>query len=125
MKTIVHLTLTDEERALVSKSWGLKSKMVSRQEVTDYVHNQIRLAIAGKPSPKVDPEPVRAAEAPAPIQPQPRSNRVLCDFVPSRGDEPYLYKPKDPELAASCRAALDGLEAIEEYIWDALERNRQ
>ncbi|KKK48956.1 hypothetical protein LCGC14_3139910, partial [marine sediment metagenome] len=44
-------------------------------------------------------------------------------FVPSRGDEPYIHRPKDRELAAACTRVLNDLEFIEERVWDAFYKD--
>jgi hypothetical protein len=56
---------------------------------------------------------------------------VICeegqpsDFVPSRGDEPYLSQPRDPGIAEACTQILDAAKLIEDFAWETVERNRK
>jgi len=117
VKTIIHLEITDDERAKMSQSLG-HSGLVTRKQVTEFVEETIRNAI----------QPVK--DIPTTASPLARSadegrRTHFPVFTPSRGDEPYLYRPKDPKLAALCSTALDGLERLDRYVWDKLEENRQ
>lgn len=123
MKTNIGIELTDEERAVLAQNWFGRKTMVSRKEVTAFVNASIQQAILG--SEEADPEPMREVEDPAPVRTEVRGDRGVHSFVPSRGDEPYLYRPKDPKLAAALSTVLDATEALDTYIWNELERNRQ
>jgi len=96
--------------------------MVTRADLKEAVYEYVRNLIEGKETEQV---PNQETEGVAEDQPTAERDRSVPVFVPSRGDEPYLYSPQDPELAAQCSAVLDGLEYIERYAWDALERNRK
>lgn len=129
MKTIIHLNLTDDQRELFAHAL-CKKGMVSRKEVTAWVEDAIARLITTQEINNEHEEseliPTEAIEAiTEPLPPQTVGNRSLREFVPSRGDEPYLYKPENPELAAACSAILDGLQYIETRVWDELERNRR
>jgi hypothetical protein len=123
MKTNIGIELSDEVRAVLAQNWFGRKTMVSRKEVTDFVNASIQQAILG--SEKTDPEPVREAEDAAPVRTEVLRDRGVHNFVPSRGDEPYLYRPKDPKLAAALSTVLNAAEALDMYIWNELERNRQ
>ncbi len=113
MKVIIHLEITDDDRSKLAQSLG-HSGLVTRKEVTEFVKEKIREAID------------ISAAAPSLARPADEGRRTdIPDFTPSRGDEPYLYRAKDSELAALCSAALDGLDALDRYVWDKLEENRQ
>lgn len=123
MKTIVHVVLTDEERLAIGGSF-----MVGRKDVTKLVNefieglktneNTRRSNETGLPT-NEEAEAIVATVATA------ERDTSLREFVPSRGDEPYLYCGEDPELTDACRSVLDGLEFIDRYAWTALERNRK
>lgn len=116
MKTIIHLETSDEERLSIAASLGL-TQMVSRKQVTQLVIDHLKDLASGVTS----DEPSGAG----PTEHVVSAARAAENFTPSRGDEPYLYRPQDSELAAKCSAVLDGLEYIENYAWNTLERNRQ
>lgn len=130
MKTIIHLNLTDDQRELFAHAL-CKKGMVSRKEVTAWVEEAIEQLLTtqennddqGSDTQLIPTEAIEAITEPLP--PQTVGDRSLREFVPSRGDEPYLYKPENPELAAACSAILDGLQYIETRVWDELERNRR
>lgn len=101
------------------------SGWMTRKEIRDWIEEMVNETIdaidgseeAGR-QPDQETVPVTADE------PEASRDRSVRGFVSSRGDESYLYKPKDPELAAACSSVLDGLEHIEEYVWGQLEKNR-
>ncbi len=118
MKTIIHLDLTDEQREIFSNALCRKG-MVSRKEVNEWV-NEAVLRLLTTQEHNNEPEiPSEAIESITEPRPPPAA------FTPSRGDEPYLYRPQDPELAAACSAVLDGLAHIDQHVWATLERNRK
>ena len=121
MKTNLGIETTDEERLKIGLVLYGKEKMVTRADLKEAINEYVRSLIAGK---EARPAASPSAEAPACEEAEAIRNRSICGFVPSRGDESYLYKPKDSELAAVCSSVLDGLQYIEEYTWDALEKNR-
>ena len=96
--------------------------MVTRKQLTEAIETHVKYLIEGRSAPEPEPAP-QAEEVPV-GQPQVQRDQSIRGFVPSRGDEPYLYTPQDPELADRCSNVLDGLEYIEQYVWTALERNR-
>lgn len=121
MKTNLGLETTDEERLLIGQALGT-NRMVTRKELREEIERHVEELKRGTtPRRPADEETVPAAAA----EPEAGGDRSVRGFVPSRGDEPYLYKPKDPELAAVCSSVLDVLERFEEVVWRALEENRQ
>ena len=152
MKTNVGIETTDEERKRIAASLGYNG-LASKKDINAAVQNYIRDLIERNEyiveedyalsrearGARHDDDQSEEVESPA------ESSSVGSDqddtaaggdqgisrddtvrkFVPSRGDEPYLYEPEDLELAAVCSNVLDGLEYIERYTWDALERNRK
>jgi len=127
MNTNIKITLTDEEREVLAGRWFDRKALVSRKEVNEFIQTQLQVALNGL-APQVDTAfnddatgpPERTDER----KPESRRDQRVPDFMPSRGDESYLYTPKDPELATACSVVLNGLENIEKYVWDTLERNR-
>ena len=123
MKTIVHIELTDEERLAI----GGGRFMVSRKEVTGLVNKFIE-DLKNEDTRRSD-----AVELPRNEETEALAKTIAAtgrdcsirEFVPSRGDEPYLYDGEDPELTDACRAVLDGLQFIEGHAWAALEGNRK
>lgn len=104
-------------QAVKGKDW------MTRKEIREWIEEMVNETIDGERE-EAHPRADTPAEEPACEEAQAIRNRSVRGFVPSRGDEEYLYKPKDPELAAACSTVLDGLEYVERYVWDALERNR-
>ena len=130
MKTIVHIETTDEQREVLAAKLGGK-KMISRKEVTDLVQTYIARLITEEdygPNGYMPPPDAFADEAPqepAPAEPEASRDRSVRAFVPSRGDEEYLYRGKDPELTAACSSVLDACEHLDQVIWRKLEENRE
>lgn len=133
MKTIIHLDITDEERTLIAATLGL-SQMVSRKQVTLLVVEHIAGLMLGPTSNddneskidgKTEPESARKTEDVAADKPARNRDQGVSAFVPSRGDEAYLCRPSSTELAAVCSQILDGLEFIEAFTWETVERNRK
>lgn len=123
MKTIVHIELNDEDRRKIGGSF-----MVSRKDVTTLVNEFIEgLKTNDYPgSSNEDGLPTNEeAEALAKTVATAGRDFSIREFVPSRGDEEYLYTGEDPELTDACRSILDGLQFIERRAWAALEGNRK
>jgi hypothetical protein len=123
MMTVIKLDLSGSQiTRICDKKFGHPGHM-TRKQITAWVEEMVHDYIHEK----VNEEPVEQAPETVARQPEdkPGGDRGVRDFVPSRGDEPYLCRPKSPELAAACSAILDGLEVIEEFAWESLERNRQ
>ncbi len=131
MKTNISLSTSDEERESIALSLGLKHKLATRKDIVNAVTEYISAVLIGGThedpgcSDEVRRDTDEAAEATAEEQPTSVRDTSVRGFVPSRGDEPYLYRPQDPELAAACSAVLDGLEHIERHAWATLEGNRE
>lgn len=121
MKTNIGIVTTDEEREAIARSLGDKG-MVSRKRLTEAVHEYVQMLIRGNfAEPITERQDVQEAQ-----EELTQRTRTLVDgFTPSRGDEPYLFKSKDPELTARCSAALDALESLDSYVWGKLEENRR
>jgi len=121
MKTNLGLETTDEERLQIGLALGLK-RMVTRKELREEVERHVEELKRGIKAPERERD---EETVPAPTdKSDTRPADGVCGFVPSRGDEPYLYKPQDPELAAVCSNVLDVLERFEKAVWRALEENR-
>ncbi len=138
MKVIVHLTISDDDRAKMAQSLG-HSGLVTRNQVTEAVNIFIteRINGTGTESP-TNADTVHTEAGPerserdhsdarnALVRAEERAvDRRAGKFVPSRGDEPYLYRAQDPRLAAACSAVLDATGRLDEYIWEKLEENRE
>ena len=116
MKTIVHIELNDKDRAKIGKMLGL-GHMVTRKELTEAVERHVEYLIKGK----VEEDAVFAAKKILDEKEIPKDVK----FTPSRGDEAYLTRPKDPELAATCSRILDDVAIVEAFVWETIERNRK
>jgi hypothetical protein len=127
MKTIIHLELSDEERNDLAKrihGAPFTKLLATRKEITEHVLNFINqeLKDAGDMIPGEDTLTV-SKESMKELT-QAIENSPTSGFVPSRGDEPYLYKGKVEALTKACGDALDAAEAIEKVVWNLLEKNR-
>jgi hypothetical protein len=125
VKTNIGIETTDEEREQIATAVGSPNKLISRNEIKELVNGFVQSLIRGEVPLQTLGEGVEEGDPDDPGCENPGRDRAIRKFVPSRGDEPYLYRPEDPELAVRCSAILDGLEYIEKYTWGALERNRQ
>lgn len=123
MKVIVHLELADADRIRLYQAinGNALTRMVSRKDVTLFVLEKINEAIEGK----AEPDPGPALVTNGAQQPEESGGGCLPEFVPSRGDESYLYQGEDEELAAQCSRFLDSIEYFQQYTWKQLERNRR
>ena len=129
MITNIRLELSDLARNDLAKRLDrdpVTKRLVTRKEVTELVEALINdEARKGWQDEEVQPvqrdDDQRSA---VPRARMPEQSFTEAAFVPSRGDEPYLYKPSDPELAAKLSALLDDSRAFEEYVWKQLEANR-
>ena len=130
MKVNLGIELSDEQRALFNNALCKKGR-VSRKEVRSWVEEALERLLTTQEinnepdTPEPDSHADASVEEAAAEQSEYGRGQRIPQFVPSRGDEPYLYQPKDPELAAACSAVLDGLERIEEHAWATLEGNRK
>jgi len=118
MKTIIHVETTDEERVAIGKG-----KPVTRKDITDMVNKFIQERINGHDE---EVQPVQRSDdqrSPLPRAGLPKQSNA--EFIPSRGDEPYLSQPTDPGIAAACSRILDDTALIQAYAWDTVERNRK
>ena len=136
MKTIIHITLSDEARNDLAKRIDRKdtTRLVTRKEVTELVNALVDYEIERGYEDDQSTEAGTSSEAPSDGDSGERrerggSERVPDDaappFVPSRGDEDYLSQPTDPGIAAACSRILDDAALIEKFAWDTVERNRK
>lgn len=142
MKTIIHIETTDEERRLLQTYLERNSKtkkLISRNDLKDLVTQHVSDLIHRADNKEFDEEPNASSNLPNETQAsetdrdeQPSEHEKIpvnrnpgAGFVPSRGDEPYLYKPKDPHLKDRLSALLDDLKQMEDYVWNKLEENRE
>jgi hypothetical protein len=95
--------------------------MVTRKELREEIERHVEQLKTGK-------KPERPADTPAvqvtPAEPESRRDRSLRGFVPSRGDEDYLFKTSDPELKEILARFLDLAEELEAFTWNKLETIR-
>lgn len=128
MKVIVHLTLTDNERGIFNAAL-CKKGMASRKDVhkwvTDAVNRLLEMQERNNEPAEIDPLADETVQAPDPIEPSTGRSRDIPGFMPSRGDEPYLYKAQNADIAAACSRILDDSELIRNFAWETLERNRK
>lgn len=129
MKVIVHLTLTDDERGIFNAAL-CKKGMASRKDVHKWVTEAVghlleTQEINNEQWDETDSLADGTVQVPVPVEPETSRSRSIPGFVPSRGDEPYLYKAQDGGLAKACSQVLDGLEYIKAFTWETLERNRK
>ncbi len=133
MKTIVHVELSDEEREQVAQSLG-HSGLVTRKQVTAFVQNQVTKAIKGKLNDQgnktdtasgEDPPGDSGSGGPGTGDRGVREEVSGRGFTPSRGDEPYLFKARDPALRELHSNILDAIQALEDYTWEQMEKNRE
>lgn len=127
MKVIAHISLGDEDRNHLAQLWDQKEskRMVSRDEIRQFVADCIERELQkNEPTPEDHNDRGAGTNAPSDDGPArdrelPQGNSGRPEFVSSRGDEPYIHQPKDPELAAACRAVFDNLAVIEDKAWQA------
>lgn len=123
MKTNIGIETSDIERRMIGDAIGLPG-MVSRKQLKEEIERHVATLIFG-PGQTADSKTEPALTS-APIsKPAAERNRSVREFVPSRGDEPYLYSGENPELTDACRGVLDGLEFIEKFTWAALNKDRK
>jgi len=119
MNTNLAIPLTNEERAQIGKILGL-GHMITRKELREAIQRHVKYLIEGKEIELATDEEVEEVTG---IKPKARGDRDVCGFVPSRGDEAYLTRPRDPELAATCSRILDDVAIVEAFAWETIERN--
>lgn len=139
MKTNIGIETTDEERQLIAAYLDRNSatkRLASRNDikdlVTQFISDIIQRAANGEydePSQENIPDTGRHRgdrddDGRAGDQGLPDRSDPVANFRPSRGDESYLYKGRNPALTEKCREALDIAEQIDQLIWEELEKNR-
>jgi len=126
MKTIIHLELSDVERNDLARRIDrdpVTKRLVTRKEITDLVLTLIQDEITtGWESTTDDRGPQLETKA-TPYKEDAKTQAI--PFVPSRGDEDYLFKSKDPEWTRLCSAVLDATQELDGYVWQTMERNRK
>lgn len=123
MKTNVGIETTDEQRKLLAQALGKKG-MVSRNDIKEAIDAYIKLLLtdAYATATRLEQEPeVNVSED---LRRQAAEREPGEGFTPSRGDEPYIFKAKDPQLHQLHSNLLDALEALENYTWADMEANR-
>ena len=136
MKTIIHLELSDEDRRDLARRIDrnpVTKRLVTRKEVTELVLTLVDDEVTKGWESTTDDRGDDILNREDETQPE-RRLRTIAEveddepkpfkFIPSRGDEPYLFKSKDPEMTKLCSAILDATNALDEYVWRALEENR-
>jgi len=127
VKTNIGIETTDEERLSIGNTLGL-GRMATRKEIRETVNEHVQALIEGRRSVlEVEHEAEdRTGEIVGEAaRPLPEGTERVRNFMPSRGDEAYLFTPRDPELKQLHSNLLDAIEALEEYTWKQLEKNRQ
>jgi len=141
VKTIVHIELSDEDRNDLAKRLSRNpadKHLVSRKEVTEFVHSLIHQEIEdGRNQEKEDAVEQTSdgklrrssgQERPSgddPAAPDMGRLSQVAAFVASRGDEEYLAQPKDPGIAAACSRILDDTALIDAFVWETVDKNRK
>jgi len=142
MKTIIHITLSDVERNDLAKRIDrdpVTERLVTRKEVTELVHTLIQDEITtgwesttDDRGPQIEAvererEPESNEDVPeggrGEVEPVPRES--YATFIPTRGDEDYIARPRDPKLATACSSILDNIALIEAYVWETITRNQK
>ena len=122
MKTNLGIETTDEERVRIASNLGLKHKSATRNDIKEAINEYVKNVLLGGPT--TDSEPVSATEPAVAQQATAIGGGPIGDFVPSRGDERYMYKGQDESITKAASGILDRLELIQNFVWEALERNR-
>ena len=121
MITNIRLDTSDKERNLIAMYLERDAKttrMVSRKELTELVQQLINDIVTQADDNEYDEPEVESS-------PKMGAAPKIAEFKPSRGDEPYLYKPKSVTLKDACSRMLDMAEEVEQLVWDVLEKNRE
>ena len=122
MNVTCKVSLTDDERNKMFRSLnGNNGKgMVSRADVNTFVKAKSAEVLNGVTAEikQVVPGEAKVFEAPKPT-------RVVENFEPSRGDEPYLFKAKNESLREIHTRMLNLLEEYEAAVWADMEKNRR
>lgn len=121
MITQIRIETSDEERAKLAEFWYGRKKMASRAEILEQVHKFIGDILTGKNTPE---EITPADDAPKAEAKPKLPARAIDNFQPSRGDEPYIFKPKDEKMRQLHSNLLDAIQAVEDYTWELMEKNR-
>ena len=126
MKVIVHLELHDDERGKLAQNWFKRKALVTRQEVNDFVNTKIQIAILDGGTDHLGPDCVADAQTEAIVANESTNGgtKRVSEFVPSRGDEPYMLKVRDPQLKDILSRMLDVTEEYDTYVWEKLEDDR-
>lgn len=122
MKTNLGIDLTDEQRARIARNLGLKHKSATRNDIKEAVNDYVQNTLAADKA--IESKPSGEAQEVVGNQSNISGHPQVPAFVPSRGDESYLYTGKDQEITDACRKILDGVDFIKDFAWETLERNR-
>lgn len=126
MKTNIGIVTTDESRVKIAQNLGLKEKMVSRKALTEAVMAYVQELIDGTKTEKPAAVPASICDPADHSTNHHQASSASTDgFTPSRGDEPYLLKARDPVLREKLSALLDCVEDLESYTWSKHEENRE
>ena len=96
----------------------LSKKMASRADVNNWVKESLeRFLTVGSPSTEnVEPEPVMIDLL------DPTTHEAA--FVPTRGDEKYMFKARNESIREIHSRMLDCIEDYESAVRDDMEKNR-
>lgn len=127
MKTNIGIETTDEERAHIAVALGLEHKLAKREDIKEAVNEYIErlkrgytdLPDAGGSGRDSDDGGSGGHSGLS------DDGDPIANFRPSRGDEPYLLKPRDPALRDILSRMLDVSEEYDQYVWQKLNENRQ
>jgi hypothetical protein len=129
MKTnIGTIETTDEEREHIAATLDLPHKLAKREDIKEAINEYVKNVLIGS-----DEDPPRTgghrrdndADGPTGDQGLPDDDHPIADFKPSRGDEPYLLKARDPALRDILTRMLDVSEEYDQYVWRKHNENRQ
>jgi hypothetical protein len=123
VKTNLGIETTDQEREAIARTLSLPHKLATRNDIKEAIYEYVQKVLIG--GEEVESRTNATTEDPSEKLPETGGDRSVRGFVPSRGDEPYLTQPKDPELAVACSSMLDIAERIDQMIWETIERNRK
>lgn len=95
--------------------------MVTRKELREEIERYVEYLKQGKQTERPTATPVVPS---TPAESETRGDRGIHEFVPSRGDEDYMFRTSDQELKTILVRLLDLSEELEAYTWDRLEKIR-
>ena len=146
MKTNVSIETSDEQRAQIARMLESQNKLASRNDIKEAVLKYIgELSIGNQVSMQFDSRRPKKAKLKDGSEAGPTDKYAFPstalsvtggqavdpvkvynerDFVPSRGDEPYLFRAQDEKLHKLHQDLLNAIDALNKYTWEKMEKNR-